>query len=109
MGQVAVTINGRTYTLRCTDGEEARLIELAGYVKDRADALAEEFRSDTGLITDDRLLLLAAILIADELWEAREALPTPAPAFNGAHVNADLSSAIPPDVAGPRAHGRVAR
>lgn len=109
MGQVAVTINGRTYTLRCTDGEEARLIELAGYVKDRADALAEEFRSDTGLMSDDRLLLLAAILIADELWEARDALPAPAPAFNGAQINPNLSSPISSDVAAPRTNGRVAR
>jgi len=98
MGQVAVTINGRTYTLRCTDGEEARLIELAGYVKDRADALAEEFRSDVGLMSDDRLLLLTAILIADELWQVREARPAPAPAFNGAHVNPS-----------PRPNRRVAR
>ena len=109
MGQVAVTINGRTYTLRCTDGEESPLVELAAYVKDRADALAEEFRSDVGLMGDDRLLLLAAILIADELWEAREAIPTAAPAFNGAHANGDLSPPLTSNVAGPRANGRVAR
>jgi cell division protein ZapA (FtsZ GTPase activity inhibitor) len=47
--------------------------------------LAEEFRSDHGPIGDDRLLFLTAILIADELWESRDAA-TPAPAFNGAHV-----------------------
>ena len=86
MGQVAVTINGRTYTLRCADGEEARVTELATYVKARADALAEEFRSDDGPIGDDRLLLLTAILIADELWESRDAAPAPAPVFNGAHA-----------------------
>jgi cell division protein ZapA len=86
MGQVAVTINGRTYTLKCADGEESRVTGLATYVKGRIDALAEEFRSEHGPIADDRVLLLTAILIADELWESRDAVATPAPAFNGAHV-----------------------
>jgi cell division protein ZapA (FtsZ GTPase activity inhibitor) len=103
MGQVAVTIMGRTYTLRCTDGEEARLVELAGYIKERADALAAEFRSGAGPVSDDRLLLLVAISLADELWEAREVVPSPAaPALNAGHVP-------PSDTARPRANGRVAR
>src|ERR1700694_3230125 len=109
MGQVAVTINGRTYTLRCTDGEEARVTELATYVKGRTDALAEEFRSDHGPLSDDRLLLLAAILIADELWEAREGMPASAPALNGAHVAPGLPPPIPSTTAVPRGSGRVAR
>ncbi len=102
MGQVAVTINGRTYTLRCADGEEARLIELAGYVKDRADALIEEFRPDSGLMSDERVLLMAAILIADELWQERTGQP--APALNCASA----SSGLPPTI-GPRAGRPVAR
>jgi cell division protein ZapA len=69
MGQVTVTLNGRTYGLRCAEGEESRLIHLAGYVAERAEALAEEF----GQVGDDRVLLLAAIMIADELMDARAA------------------------------------
>jgi hypothetical protein len=46
----------------------------ASYVKGRADALAEEFLPDYGLLSDDRLLLLTAIMIADELYLARESL-----------------------------------
>jgi cell division protein ZapA len=87
MGQVAVTIMGRTYTLRCTDGEEARLVALAGYIKDRADALAAEFRSGSAPISDDRLLLLVAISLADELWEAREAVAGPAASALDGYAN----------------------
>ena len=65
MGQVSVTLDGRTYTLKCADGEEARVIHLAEMVKGRADALSEEF----GQMVDDRLLLLTAMMIADELLE----------------------------------------
>jgi cell division protein ZapA len=103
MGQVAVTINGRTYTVQCTDGEEARLVELAGYVRGRADALAAEFQSGGGPIGDDRLLLLTALLLADELWEARvgTAAPVPAPSVGHAHPG------VPSH--GAPAQGRVAR
>jgi cell division protein ZapA len=67
MGQVTVTVNGRTFKLGCADGEEARVLDLAGDVAERAQAIAEEF----GPISDDRVLLLTAIMLADELAEAR--------------------------------------
>lgn len=70
MGQVTVTVNGRTYRLQCGDGEERRLIELATHVGSRIDGLADEF----GQVGDERLLLMAALLVADELWDARERL-----------------------------------
>jgi cell division protein ZapA len=69
MGQVSVTLNGRTYSLRCADGEESRLLQLAAFVTRRADALVDEF----GMAGDDRVLLLAAIMIADELMQAKPA------------------------------------
>ena len=70
MGQVSVTLNSRTYRLACDDGEEERLLELATHVKQRVDQLTLEF----GQVGDDRLLLMAALLIADELWDTRRAL-----------------------------------
>ena len=71
MGQVTVTLNGRSYRLRCGDGEEKRLLALSSHVKAKVDGLVAEF----GQVGDDRLMLMAALLIADELWEAREQLP----------------------------------
>lgn len=67
MGQVAVTLNGRTYRLRCGDGEEERLMQLATHVRGRLDSLTAEF----GQAGDERLLLMAALLISDELFDAR--------------------------------------
>lgn len=70
MGQVSVTLNSRMYRLACEDGEEGRLVELATHVKERVDELTLQF----GQVGDDRLLLMAALLIADELWDTRQAL-----------------------------------
>jgi cell division protein ZapA len=66
MGQVAITVHGRSYRFDCGDGEEARLSELAEYVKSRMDALTREH----GMVGEERLLLMAALTIADELWDA---------------------------------------
>ena len=70
MRQVSVTLNGRTYRLACDDGDEGRLMELAAHVKARVEQLTMEF----GQVGDDRLLLMSALLIADELWDTRRAL-----------------------------------
>jgi cell division protein ZapA len=68
MGQVAITVNRRSYRFDCGDGEEARLQELAEYVKSRMDALLREH----GNVGEERLLLMAALTIADELWDATD-------------------------------------
>ena len=67
MGQVTVTLNGRTFRLACADGEEMHVLQLADEVGERAQAIIEEF----GQMSDDRVLLLAAIMLADELMQAR--------------------------------------
>lgn len=70
MGQVVLTLNGRTYRLACGDGEEQRLIALASEVKGKVDQLVREF----GQVGESRLLLMAALLLADELMDSRSAL-----------------------------------
>lgn len=69
MGQVQVTINGRAYRLDCADGQEHRLKELAGYVNEKVEQLVQNF----GQAGDVRLLLMAALMTADELFDLREA------------------------------------
>jgi cell division protein ZapA len=71
MGQVAITVNGRSYRFDCGDGDEPRLKELADYVKSRMDALTREH----GTVGEERLLLMAALTIADELWDATAGEP----------------------------------
>jgi cell division protein ZapA len=70
MGQVAVTVNGRPFKLACEDGQEPRIRRLAQYVDQRI----AEFVKSIGQAGEARLLLLAAIAIADELSDANEAL-----------------------------------
>ncbi len=69
MGKVTATINGRSYRLNCADGQEERLANVAEYLRQKVDELIEEF----GQVGDDRLLAMAALMIADELFDAREA------------------------------------
>src|SRR6201986_2532464 len=55
-------VNNRAYAIACDDGEEDHLRQLAATV----DAKAREVLSSVGQVGDTRLLLMAALLIADE-------------------------------------------
>jgi cell division protein ZapA len=70
MGQVSVTLNGRTYRLECSEGEEAHLVELSEYLGSHVDTMRRKF----GQVGDDRLILMASLVVADELWELRREL-----------------------------------
>ena len=70
MGQVNLTINGRSFGVTCDDGQEGRIRRLGQYV----DAKVAEFVAKIGQVGEARLLLLAALVIADELADANEAL-----------------------------------
>jgi cell division protein ZapA len=68
MAQVSVTIDNRKYRLACNEGEEARLEHLAGVI----DAKIGELRASFGEIGDQRLVVMAALTIADNLTEAHD-------------------------------------
>lgn len=70
MGQVTARINGRTYRLNCADGQEERLSLVAEYLREKVEGLIAEF----GQVGEDRLLAMAALMIADELFDARDEL-----------------------------------
>jgi cell division protein ZapA len=72
MSQVSVTIDGRKYRLACNEGEEAQLESLAGMIDEKIG----EMRASFGEIGDQRLVIMAALAIADSLTEAREAAET---------------------------------
>jgi cell division protein ZapA len=72
MGQVAVTINGRSYDVACDDGQEDHLVRLASYI----DKKMAELVTSVGQIGDTRLLVMSALLLADELSEAYSELTT---------------------------------
>lgn len=79
MPEIHLTLNGRSYPVSCEEGEEARIKELAQYV----DRKIQEFVSKLGQIGEARLLVLAALVIADELADAHATLRRQSPAANG--------------------------
>ena len=67
MAQVTVNIAGRTFRMACGDGEEYHLEALARQVDEKI----TELRGAFGEIGDHRLIVMAAISVADELAESK--------------------------------------
>ncbi len=67
MTTVAVVIAGRSYRMACGEGEEGHLQLLARHVEQTLAKLRKGF----GEIGDQRLTVMTAITIADELHDAR--------------------------------------
>jgi len=92
MSQITVTVNGRKYDIACDDGQEAHLTRLAQYVDRRVDELI----AAVGQVGDARLLVMASLLVADELSEVyteldtlrNERRPGSAPAASGSTISA---------------------
>lgn len=76
MGQINVQIGGRSYALACRDGEEPRLTRLASHLSHKA----EDLTTTLGQMSEPRLLLMAGILVTDELFELREGANGTSPA-----------------------------
>lgn len=70
MTQLSLTINNRVYQVACDDGQEEHVTRLASYLDNRVSELA----SSMGQIGDARLLVMAGLLISDELSEVYDDL-----------------------------------
>ena len=68
MAQVSVSIGGRGFRLACNPGEEPHLEALARTVDEKISRMRASF----GEIGDQRLVVMAALTIADELNEAQK-------------------------------------
>ena len=66
MSHINVTINGRQYRMACEEGQEARLLKLAEDLETRIGSLRGKF----GEIGDQRLEVMAALTVADELMDS---------------------------------------
>jgi len=66
MNHINVTINGRQYRMACEAGQETRLLRLAETLETRVANLRGKF----GEIGDQRLTVMASLMIADELIDA---------------------------------------
>ncbi|GAC1495683.1 MAG: hypothetical protein NVS2B11_18130 [Acetobacteraceae bacterium] len=65
MAQVILRINGHAHTVGCKDGEEGHLLAMAEEVERRIDK-AKELGVQSG---ESRLLVMAALFMADELHD----------------------------------------
>jgi cell division protein ZapA len=72
MAQMSVEVNGRPYTVGCEDGQEQHLLELARMF----DRQVRQVSQDMGQLGDTRLFLMGALLLADELTDAKARLAT---------------------------------
>ena len=75
MAQVSITINGRSYLVACDDGQEDHLQSLGGYIDEKVQQMIQQVGT-AGPVGGSRLLVLAALVIADELYEAQRELET---------------------------------
>lgn len=70
MAQVTISVNGRPYTVGCEDGQEGHVAELA----DVLDGHVGEVAREVGQLGETRLLVMGALMMADELAELRARL-----------------------------------
>ncbi|RZJ42961.1 MAG: cell division protein ZapA [Brevundimonas sp.] len=85
MATVTVEINGRPYAVGCADGQEERVRALAG----QFDGHVRQVAGEVGHVGDLRLFLMAGLLLADELTEARNNSGAAAPATEPAVATND--------------------
>ena len=68
MAQVNVTIDGKTYRMACDEGQEQHLEMLAA----RFDRYVGHLKEGFGEIGDNRLTVMAGIMVMDELSELQK-------------------------------------
>ncbi len=73
MAEVEIIIAGRNYRVACRAGEEPNLLAAGALV----DAKSREAIAGLGTLSESRQLLFAALLLADQIVDGREAeIPT---------------------------------
>ena len=72
MAQLTIRINGYAYTVGCEDGQEQHLLAMAEQVEQRINSI----KALGGQSGEARLLVLAGLLMADELHDLRRELAT---------------------------------
>jgi cell division protein ZapA len=67
MAEVPFTFNQRTYRFQCDEHDVQRLTDIVDYFSAKLDGLVREH----GAVGDERLILMAALMITDELFDTR--------------------------------------
>ena len=103
MPEVMIDVAGRSYRVGCGEGEEAHLVRLA----ERIDAEASTLVRKMGQISEGRLMLMAALMLADKLSDAEAAIAK----ADGRAANAEKlakASEIPADLFNPEREAQIA-
>ena len=72
MGEVNLSINGKSYPIMCDDGQEQRIMDLAAYI----DAKVKDIAASGAANNDNHLLVLTSLILSDEIFELRSHLET---------------------------------
>ncbi len=67
LAKVQIEINGRRYAIGCDEGQEEHVMRLARYFDEHVKRLA----NSVGQIGDQRLFLMGALIVADEMHDLK--------------------------------------
>lgn len=84
MAEVSLNIHGKAYGIACDDGQEGRVREVGQYVDTRVRDIATAGAASN----ENHLLVLTALVLADEVKELRENL-------RGAQANSNVQQGSP--------------
>ncbi len=70
MAEVSLQIHGKPYGIACDDGQETRVKEVGQYV----DSRVRDIASAGAASNENHLLVLTALVLADEVKELRDSL-----------------------------------
>jgi cell division protein ZapA len=71
MAKADITLRGRAYSIACAPGQETRIQKLSEQLNARVNQIA----GAVGDIGEERLLLIAALALLDELDASRRSIP----------------------------------
>ncbi len=96
MAEVTIYINGRSYDISCDNGQEGRIVDLATYIDERLQQISRAGAA----YNDAHLMVLTTLVLADELFDAREG-HVPASALRATRGNAAAAPVAAPAVPQP--------
>lgn len=89
MAKVGIHVNNKLFTIACDDGQEARVKQLGQYIDERFRELGQAGAAPN----ESYMLVLTSLVIADEMFDARDAAEKANMTAANAHqIEAQLNS-----------------
>lgn len=88
MARVDISLGGRHYPIACDDGQEERVRRIAAYIDEKITSMG----SLAGA-TDTHVMVMASLMLGDELFEVRSRLQA-APAENSGAEDEAVATSI---------------